>query len=100
MSQSRKIRRTQARRETVEGLMVSGALKTGNAQNTTMVFAGNTGSGIRRRFKQAEAERKAAELREKKLAALRAALDEGEASPVATGYSLDKALARLRETPR
>jgi antitoxin ParD1/3/4 len=40
------------------------------------------------------------EEREMKLAALRAALDEGERSPVAEGFSLDRVLTRLRSTPR
>lgn len=40
------------------------------------------------------------EERETKLAALRAALDEGERSPVAEDFSLDRVLTRLRNTPR
>lgn len=40
------------------------------------------------------------EAREKKLAALRAALDEGERSPVAEGYSLEHLLEKIDQTER
>lgn len=40
------------------------------------------------------------EKREAKRAALRAAVEEGERSPVAEGFSLERALTRLRNTPR
>jgi antitoxin ParD1/3/4 len=40
------------------------------------------------------------EEREMKLAALRAALEQGEKSPIAEGYSLERVLTRLGNTPR
>jgi antitoxin ParD1/3/4 len=40
------------------------------------------------------------EEREMKLAALRAALEQGEKSPVAEDYSLERVLTRLGNTPR
>jgi antitoxin ParD1/3/4 len=40
------------------------------------------------------------EAQEQKLAALRAALDEGEHSPVAKGYSLKRVLARIDRSPK
>jgi antitoxin ParD1/3/4 len=40
------------------------------------------------------------EERETRLATLRAALEEGEGSPVAEGYSLQRVLTRLDNSPR
>jgi antitoxin ParD1/3/4 len=40
------------------------------------------------------------EAQERKLAVLRAALEEGERSPVAEGYSLERLLAKIDQTAR